>query len=56
MEHPYDLKIIEFDKNFESSDSKNPDYSGEYITISKRGVTYFGKDQSRFVPLDEWKR
>lgn len=57
MEHPYDLKIIEFDKNFEKkNENEQMVYPDEYITISSRGVTYFGKEQSRFVPLEEWKK
>ena len=57
MSHPYDLKIIEFDKNLDkTSELDQTVYPDEYITISRRGITYFGKDQSRFVTLEEWKR
>lgn len=57
MDHPYDLKIIQFDKNLERKSENDPiQYPSEYITISSRGVTYFSEDQSRFVSLQEWKR
>ena len=58
MDHPYDLKIVEFDKNLEKKTDSDESivYPNEYITISSRGITYFGKEQSRFVPLEEWKK
>lgn len=57
MDNPYDLRIVEFDKNFEKKgDNNHVVYPDEYITISSRGVTYFAKENSRFMPLDEWKK
>ena len=50
--HAYDLRIVDFPSDPRASLSC-PD---QYITISKAGVTYFGTDESRHVPLDQWKR
>lgn len=62
MNHMYDLKIVEFEggdtksQGLKGSPKNGAGYAEEYITISSRGITYFSKDSSRFVPLAEWKR
>ncbi len=64
MSHAYDLRIVEF-QAATSGNISNPSramtpsmisLNDEYITISSRGVSYFSPENSRFVPLERWKK
>jgi hypothetical protein len=70
MSHPYDLRIVDYEKKDREPATKSSSRSetfnrkpilstvdkGECITISARGITYFTSDESVFVTLKEWQR
>lgn len=70
MTHPYDLRIVDYEKKDREPATKSSSRSetfnrkpilstvdkGECITISARGITYFTSEESVFVTLKEWQR
>ncbi len=55
-QHPYDLHLVNF-QELESNHLRSKGSSlKEFITISRKGITFFSKDESTFISLEEWTR